>query len=230
MLVASPSSPAFSLTRRHFAGRALSGYVQGEVRTGRAFVDVLDDARVRDALTTMPELFDDLMEDRELRELVAPDRDGAIVVVGYDGSRAARRALAHAARALPGARALVVTVWESEERTAASARADEGAALARALGMEADAHVARRSGDVWDTIVRSALLFEADLAVIGTRARPCTRALAEESVAHRAISERRIPVLVVPDDGVLPAAAPPLGNSRPGARAVAPDYRLEGVA
>ncbi len=62
----------FSPTRRHDAARALSRYVQGEVRGGRSLGDVLDDEDVRAAVTDSPEVLEDVTDDRELREALRP--------------------------------------------------------------------------------------------------------------------------------------------------------------
>lgn len=216
----------FSLTRRHDAARALSRYVQGEVRGGRSLGDVLDDEDVRAAVTDSPEVLEDVTDDRELREALRPAVPSCTLVIGYDASPAARAAIEHAARLMPAANAIVVTAWERVRdgavlRTAAGLpalpalrheleaeakeacahaqrTAEEGAALARAHGLEADALASCRGDDAWDVLVELAAQFEADLVVIGTRARSCARALVGGSVAHRAISEHRVPVLIVP--------------------------------
>lgn len=64
-----PSQACLPLAR-HEAGRALSGYICIELRTGRTLESILGDRGVRNAIEQRPDLLEDLCSDRELAEAV----------------------------------------------------------------------------------------------------------------------------------------------------------------
>src|SRR5688500_1096610 len=125
--------------------------------------------------------------------------DAAPVVIAYDGSEVSKEAVRHAAELFAGRAAIVVTVWEpglaflpiasdpflagavppdpeaaqavdEAEREHAARVAEEGAKLARSLGLEATPHpVPDEDVVVADTLIHFASEREAAVIVVGTR-------------------------------------------------------------
>jgi nucleotide-binding universal stress UspA family protein len=153
------------------------------------------------------------------------------VLLCFDGSEDARRAIDDAGRLLAPRTAVVLTVWEAARDLtaldpvgdtvgrlsgiyaeldaaglqAARDAADHGAQLAREAGFEPRTRVA--CGSVWRTIV--AIAAEEDAAVIVVGARGLSRAASVlGSVSARVSRHAGRPVLVVP-----PAADQPGGTS-----------------
>jgi nucleotide-binding universal stress UspA family protein len=150
-----------------------------------------------------------------------------VIVAGYDGSPIARHALEEAAQLLNERRVLVVTVWEAglgvatafvpsgadgpaipldpatamEVDEAMDARAhrtaEEGAALARSLGFEAEARAVPDESNVGDTIIGVARAESARVIVVGSRGLGGLRARLLGSVSEKVIRHAEIPVLVV---------------------------------
>src|SRR5579875_3124535 len=113
----------------------------------------------------------------------------------YDGSEESRRALGSVAGMLTSRAAVVLTVWqplparltetggfgafaledETEvdegERDAARGAAEDGAARARSIGIDAEARVEEANGPVWQRIIAVADELDAGLIVCGTRGR-----------------------------------------------------------
>jgi len=75
---------------------------------------------------------------------------------------------------------------------------DEGAALAREAGLNAETLVIAVSGTVWRTIIDAADKLDADLIVTGTRGTTGVRSLIQSSVADRVLRHGGRPVLIVP--------------------------------
>jgi nucleotide-binding universal stress UspA family protein len=148
-----------------------------------------------------------------------------LVVIGYDGSGDARRAVDVAAHALRPDTALVLNVWagslaaahvpvplgvpspptpeeEAELEQAARRIADEGAARARDAGLPAEGTV--RRGATPDEIAKA--LFDladdrdAALVIVGRRGMSRLKAAVLGSVSDAAVRSGRGPVLVVPAD------------------------------
>jgi nucleotide-binding universal stress UspA family protein len=152
----------------------------------------------------------------------AKEESGGPVVVCFDGSEGARRALELAAVLLPGRRALVVSVWESWVSKAASlvagvgpvhgmeveldeiaaeqsqATAAAGAELADQLGLVAEPLAAKaQGGPVWRELLDTAAEHDAAAIVMGARGLTgISKALG--SVSHGVVNHSRLPVLVVP--------------------------------
>lgn len=147
------------------------------------------------------------------------------VLVGYDGSENSKEAIARAAELFPGRPAVVVNTWEPLSSVAAvppvpglegilrkgldemdavgseaSARlAEEGAALAREAGLDADAASTRSDGKAWRGIVAVAAEHGAAVIVVGRRgASPLEQALMG-SVSAAVVRHSERPVLVVPE-------------------------------
>jgi len=146
-----------------------------------------------------------------------------VVVIGYDGSQDAQRAVDVAARALRVDAALVVNVWSTAAATtqpaaplaapsppsepelqglerAARLVADEGAARARQAGLSAQAVVAcgASPGEIAKELCELAETRDATLVVVGRRGQSRIKEVVLGSVSNAAVHECRRPVLVVP--------------------------------
>ena len=140
------------------------------------------------------------------------------VLICYDGSTEARRAIDVAAELL-GSRAAVVldvaplmTVGQSVAATASPAgnrsfagynqadarrRAEEGAEHAREAGFTAEARAALASS-TWEGIVDAADELDASVIVLGSRGLTRARELFRGSVSHDVAGHAGRPVLIVP--------------------------------
>lgn len=146
-----------------------------------------------------------------------------LVIVGYDGSPDAKRAIDFAATRLDAGAARVVTVWEPglaaaqaapmlgapvppspevDRRLEATAReiADAGAARARAAGLPAEPETRLGTGvhQIAEALFEAAEQYDADLVVVGRRGMGLIRAAVLGSVSDAAVRDGRRPVLVVP--------------------------------
>jgi nucleotide-binding universal stress UspA family protein len=147
------------------------------------------------------------------------------IVLAYDGSDTAARAIEHAARLLGGGPAIALTVYEptatftgydplagvSEGVGAASGlerefddiatqvaqrTAEQGAELARRHGFDPTARIAQ--GRVWQAIVDVADEVDARAIVVGTRGRGGLQSLMIGSVANGVVHHADRPVVVIP--------------------------------
>lgn len=148
-----------------------------------------------------------------------------VVVIAFDGSPTARRAVHYASRFLTADRAVVLTVWspldrgtdpvsydldgppdppDTDEVDIALAEAqrinDEGLELALATGLPAEPLCIAQTYTVWGTIIDTADELDADLIVTGTRATTGLRSLIQSSVADHVLRRGRRPVLIVPPE------------------------------
>ncbi len=150
------------------------------------------------------------------------------LVICYDGSPESRTALEEAARLFPGARALVVHVWQSiqssaafrysaagitgalsdamDELEAAGAEAaqqvaDEGARLGAEAGLATEARVVRAGERVWSPVVELLDREDALAAVVGTRGLGKMQATVIGGFSGGLVHNARRPVLVVPRRG-----------------------------
>jgi len=141
----------------------------------------------------------------------------------YDGSDESRRALGSVAGMLTSGSAVVLTVWQpltarltetggfgvfaledeseidEQERDAAREAAEDGAARARGIGLEATARVEQADGPVWRSIVDVANEIDAGLIVCGTRGRGSIRTALLGSTSHAVLQHAGRPVLVSPE-------------------------------
>ncbi|MGH2908343.1 MAG: universal stress protein, partial [Solirubrobacteraceae bacterium] len=141
----------------------------------------------------------------------------------YDGSEESRRALGSVAGLLTSRSAIVLAVWQplsarltesggfgvfaleqetevdEQERDAAREAAEDGAARAREIGLEAEARVEQADGPVWRTIVDVADRIDAGLIVCGTRGRGTIRTALLGSTSHAVLQHAGRPVLISPE-------------------------------
>jgi nucleotide-binding universal stress UspA family protein len=126
------------------------------------------------------------------------DQHDGPVVFAYDGSDQAKAAIREAGRQLRNGRtAIVLTVWEPPASLAAGAPlvppagmeeqearevAEEGAALARACGFQAEP-IVERGNPIWERIVELAEKLDADIVVMGSHGRTGIRLALLGSVA-----------------------------------------------
>jgi nucleotide-binding universal stress UspA family protein len=140
------------------------------------------------------------------------------ILVCYDGSNDAGRAIEAAAAVFGSRRAVVLTVapamtlaegmaaasstvpgtaFEDVNRVDALRRAESGAAHARRAGLDAEAQ-ATIAPTTWQGIVDVADEVGAAVIVIGSRGLSGLRELARGSVSHDVATHARRPVLIVP--------------------------------
>jgi nucleotide-binding universal stress UspA family protein len=152
----------------------------------------------------------------------------APILVAYDGSDPAKRAVREAAELFGSHPALVVTVWEpaleyelpaaddlamtapadpaatAAMNEALKARADrtanDGADLARSAGAQAEAVAVLNEDRIADAIVELARSHDAAAIVIGSRGLRGLRARLAGSTSNAVLKQAPCPVLVVHDD------------------------------
>jgi nucleotide-binding universal stress UspA family protein len=158
----------------------------------------------------------------------APQRTGP-VVIGYDGSPVADRALAEAAGLLAPRPALVVVVWEAgrgfeaawpvgleapvpvlDIRTAleleeafyeaAERTARQGAALAMSMGLQAESLVVADDISVADTLIRVARERDAAAVVVGAHRHGALSEVLLGSTSRDVIRHAPCPAIVVRED------------------------------
>ena len=162
-----------------------------------------------------------------MREPGGAEASEGTVVIAFDGSPAARRAIEEAARVLRSSRVLVVTVWEEGLAYAAVAGptegmlmspvvdpgvalevdrsvhdhaervSQEGAALARSLGLDAHPLAVPDERDVAKTILSVADRHQAAAIVVGSRGLSGVRARLEGSTSKALLKQAPCPVLIV---------------------------------
>lgn len=149
------------------------------------------------------------------------------IMIAYDGSENADRAIDYAGRFLASHRAYVVTAWESGVHQSARlsalsggmqpvlhsvvdqdiddalhvdarTRNSRGVARARAAGLAAEGRLAEVDSTVWGALVDAADSLDVDILVTGTRGSSGLRALLHSSVAEHVLKHCHRPVLVVP--------------------------------
>ncbi|GAB3212188.1 universal stress protein [Nocardia tengchongensis] len=157
-----------------------------------------------------------------------------LMLITYDGSENARRAVEYAGRFLAANRAVVLTAWEPMVRQAARlsglsgvmqpewvtddeiedvAFVDarninaEGVRLAKLAGLNAEARTVECTTTIWNAIVETADELDVDIIVAGTRGATGIRALMHSSVADAVLKHCHRPVLMVPP-GREPAPKP----------------------
>jgi nucleotide-binding universal stress UspA family protein len=157
--------------------------------------------------------------------------DAAPILIAYDGSDTARRAVHEAAELFGSRRALVVTVWErglayevgamaadstgqgpAPVDTAAAQEVDDasqahahrlaedGAQLAKSLGLQAEPLAIADEGNVADAIVELARKRDVAAIVVGSRGLTGLRARLEGSTSSGVAKHASCPVVLVHHD------------------------------
>jgi nucleotide-binding universal stress UspA family protein len=155
----------------------------------------------------------------------------APILIGYDGSDTARRAVQKAAELFASRQTLVVTVWEPglayevgamaadptglgpepvdpaaarEVDDASQAHADrvaeEGAGLAKSLGLQAEPLAVADEGNVAAAIVELGRKRDVAAIVVGSRGLTGLRARLEGSTSNAVAKHASCPVVLVHDD------------------------------
>ncbi|NMN95714.1 universal stress protein [Antrihabitans stalactiti] len=148
-----------------------------------------------------------------------------VMLIAYDGSEHAKRAIQYAGRFLTADRAIVLTAWEPMVRQAArmsglsgvmqpdwvpdedvediaftdaKATNAEGLELAKSAGLNAEPRCEECTSTIWNTIVATADELNVDLIVAGTRGATGIKALLHSSVADNVLKHCHRPVFLVP--------------------------------
>jgi nucleotide-binding universal stress UspA family protein len=156
-----------------------------------------------------------------------------MILVGYDGSEDAHTAIEQAGKLLGGQPAIVLTVWEpflevlarssfgaamsagavnfeeidAANRKQAETRAEEGAELARQVGLDAQARTRTQVTTTAAAILEEADELDAAAIVVGSRGLTGVKSLVLGSVSHGLIHHADRPVIVVPSAEVAAARA-----------------------
>jgi nucleotide-binding universal stress UspA family protein len=164
-----------------------------------------------------------LLHNTDVPLLLVPDGGGALdgpVVVAYDGSDGAKRAIEAVGRLFRG-RAVVVHAWEPvSQRALAGGRVDElsalvvrlhealadaaattteeGVALARAAGLDAAGDTVEADDGAWRAVAGAARAHGAAVIATGARGLGAARSVLLGSVSSSLIQNAELPVLVVP--------------------------------
>jgi nucleotide-binding universal stress UspA family protein len=120
------------------------------------------------------------------------------VLLAYDASDGAKRAIAIAGELLGPRRALVLHVWESWGAEA-PALAGPSATVAASAGFDAEGLSEEASGPIWKTILDAADRNQCAAIVVGSRGLTGISA-ALGSVSNGVVHHSHRPVLVVPDE------------------------------
>ena len=145
------------------------------------------------------------------------------VLICYDGSPSAKRAIAVAQATLASDRAILLHVWESPVAVLADSFSDaglepgppiqelfqlagerarsiaqEGVDFARSKGLTVELRLERDKASAWQTILEVADETDADLIVLGTRGRTAVQSGLLGSVSGAVVHHSERPVLVVP--------------------------------
>jgi nucleotide-binding universal stress UspA family protein len=153
------------------------------------------------------------------------------LLIAYDGSEDAKYAIRSAAGLLAVKNALVVTVWQPTsdlgafawygagpdmvnfpelDRTGAEAGgrvAEEGAQIAREVGLQAESVAIEATPPVWKTIVDTADLHEAAVIVMGSRGLTGLRSMLLGSVSNAVVHHAERPTLVIHRSVTTPTRA-----------------------
>lgn len=151
-----------------------------------------------------------------------------MILICYDGSPDARAAIEHAGELLPGQQVAVLSVWEpflevltrtpmgmglapgmidsvsidDANRASAAKRAEEGAELARAAGLAAEARTRPQVTTVADAILTEADELGASAVLMGSRGLTRLKSLFLGSVSHAVLQHADVTVIVVPSPEV----------------------------
>jgi nucleotide-binding universal stress UspA family protein len=145
------------------------------------------------------------------------------IVIGYEGSSAAKKAVEEAGKLLAGSRALVVTVWEpglaliamepaiqvvpvdislaleidEQQRQRALQIANQGAELARRAGLDAEGVAVADESNVADTLLKVVDEQDAIAVVVGSHGHNVIRDVFVATTTRAVIQKCKRPVVVV---------------------------------
>jgi nucleotide-binding universal stress UspA family protein len=154
-----------------------------------------------------------------------------VILICYDGSVDSRAAIERAGELLAGQSATVLTIWEpfvevmtrssyglgltagmvniddidAANRKGAEASAEEGAELARKVGLNAQPRTCSQVSTVADAILAEADAIGAGAIVMGSRGLTGVKSLLLGSVSHNVIQHADRTVIVVPSPDVAVA-------------------------
>jgi nucleotide-binding universal stress UspA family protein len=143
------------------------------------------------------------------------------MILCYDGSEHAKRAIEQAAELFPGEHTLVLTIWQrvssqlnsfgwpnmtagidlaelnrgAEER--AVRVAEEGVEMARQYGLDAEQLAVEANGSVPETVVETADEYRAGIVIVGSRGLTGLRSMLLGSVSSAVVDHAHQPTLVV---------------------------------
>ena len=169
-----------------------------------------------------------LLHHAEGAVLIVPEAEASPdgpALIAYDGSPAAREAIAAAGRLLPGRAALVVHAWESPYRRSVSGRAlsgaplpeirevtgdletwlretaeatvEEGVELARAAGLEAGGEAVESGSTAWRVLAATAETRDAAVVITGSQGHGAVASVLLGSVSAGLVHHAERPTLVV---------------------------------
>jgi nucleotide-binding universal stress UspA family protein len=150
-----------------------------------------------------------------------PDAPTTPILLCYDGSDDAFRAIEYAAGLFAGRPAVVLSAWEKYGvfsgiippdddvmQEATERMAADGAERARAAGFgETTPLAVEADHGVADAIIEAADAHDASVVVMGTRGNTGIRSLLLGSVSHAVAHHARRPVLIVPSGALAEARA-----------------------
>jgi nucleotide-binding universal stress UspA family protein len=153
------------------------------------------------------------------------------LILCYDGSENAKRAIEQAADLFPGEHTLVLTVWKPvsnvggfgwpsmtaginlaelnrEAAEQAGRIAEEGVEMARRFGLEAEQLTVQATGSISEAVVETADEYRAGIVILGSRGLTGLRSMVLGSVSSAVVHHANQPTLVVhlPETRELAAA------------------------
>jgi nucleotide-binding universal stress UspA family protein len=149
-----------------------------------------------------------------------PDAPTKPILLCYDGSDDAFRAIEFAGTLFPGHNAVVLSVWEKYGllsgiipfddkvmQDATDLMAADGAERAETAGFTASAVAVEADHGVAEAIIDAAEQHDAALVVMGTRGNTGIRSLLLGSVSHHVAQRSHRPLLLVPSGALAKARA-----------------------
>jgi nucleotide-binding universal stress UspA family protein len=149
-----------------------------------------------------------------------PDALSKPILLCYDGSDDAFRAIEFAGSLFPGRSAVVLSVWEHYSLLSGVPRVDDtlvqeateqmaadGCERAQTAGLEATAVAVKAEHGVADAIIDAAEQHDVSLIVMGTRGNTGIRSLLLGSVSHDVAHRAHRALLIVPSGALAEARA-----------------------
>jgi nucleotide-binding universal stress UspA family protein len=149
-----------------------------------------------------------------------PDAPSKPILLCYDGSDDAFRAIEFAGSLFPGRSAVVLSVWEHYSvfsgvpqvddalvQEATELMAADGCERAQTAGFEATPVAVKAEHGVAGAIIDAAEEYDAALIVVGTRGNTGIRSLLLGSVSHDVAHHAHRPLLIVPSGELAEARA-----------------------